>query len=102
MILLFAEELEEDKMKFVNIDPDESLFEAIKALIHNKVHRLPVIDPSTGNVLYILTHKRILRFLYLYVSIYKTRKRFSEKPIVLFTNSTVFILDLHVYILLSL
>ncbi len=30
--------------------------------------RLPVIDPDTGNVLYILTHKRILRFLFLYVS----------------------------------
>ena len=30
----------------------------------------------------------------------KTRKRFSEKPIVVFTNSTVFILDF--YILLSL
>jgi hypothetical protein len=32
--------------------------------------RLPVIDPDTGNVLYILTHKRILRFLFLYVSIF--------------------------------
>ena len=32
------------------------------------VSRLPVIDLSTGNVLYILTHKRILRFLFLYVS----------------------------------
>ena len=27
-----------------------------------------------------------------------TRKRFSEKPIVAFTNSTVFILDLHIYV----
>lgn len=38
-------------------------------LIHNKVHRLPVIDPDNGNVLYILTHKRILKFLFLYVSL---------------------------------
>ncbi len=45
-----------------------SLFNAIKTLIHNKVHRLPVIDPETGNVLYILTHKRILKYLFLYVS----------------------------------
>lgn len=44
-----------------------SLFNAIKTLIHNKVHRLPVIDPETGNVLYILTHKRILKYLFLYV-----------------------------------
>ena len=27
----------------------------------------------------------------------KTRKRFSEKPIVAFTNSTVFILDFYIY-----
>ena len=46
-----------------------SLFDAIHSLIHNKVHRLPVIDPETGNVLYILTHKRILKFLFLYVRI---------------------------------
>lgn len=30
------------------------------------MHRLPVVDPETGNVLYILTHKRILKFLFLY------------------------------------
>ena len=30
--------------------------------------RLPVLDQRNGNVLYILTHKRILRFLFLYVS----------------------------------
>ena len=33
-------------------------------------------------------HNRIL---------YETRKRFSEKPIVAFTNSTVFILDFYIY-----
>ena len=32
------------------------------------VARLPVLDVNNGNVLYILTHKRILRFLFLYVS----------------------------------
>ena len=32
------------------------------------VVRLPVLDVNNGNVLYILTHKRILRFLFLYVS----------------------------------
>lgn len=52
----------------VSIGPDASLYDAIKILIHSRIHRLPVIDPATGNVLYILTHKRILRFLFLYVS----------------------------------
>ncbi|XP_022699634.1 uncharacterized protein LOC111266428 isoform X1 [Varroa jacobsoni] len=50
----------------VSIGPDASLCDAIIALIHQRVHRLPVIDPQTGNVLYVLTHKRILRFLFLY------------------------------------
>jgi len=57
-------------LPLVYINPDASLFDAIKTLIQNRIHRLPVIDPHTGNVLYILTHKRILRFLFLYVSTY--------------------------------
>ncbi|CAB1317441.1 unnamed protein product [Coregonus sp. 'balchen'] len=39
----------------------------VYSLIKNKIHRLPVIDPVTGNPLYILTHKRILKFLQLFV-----------------------------------
>ncbi|CAG2168931.1 unnamed protein product [Oppiella nova] len=59
--------LKEETQPLVSIGPDESLFNAIKLLIHKKVHRLPVIDPETGNVLYILTHKRILKYLFLYL-----------------------------------
>ncbi|CAH2231597.1 jg26575 [Pararge aegeria aegeria] len=59
-------------MPLVSIGPDASLFDAIKTLITNRIHRLPVIDHETGNVLYILTHKRILRFLFLYDSIHST------------------------------
>lgn len=62
--------LQEEVKSLVSIGPDASLYDAIKTLIHNRIHRLPVIDPLTGNVLYILTHKRILRFLFLYVSIF--------------------------------
>uniref|UniRef100_UPI00358FC4A2 5'-AMP-activated protein kinase subunit gamma-2 isoform X2 n=1 Tax=Myxine glutinosa TaxID=7769 RepID=UPI00358FC4A2 len=51
---------------FVCISPDASLFDAINSLIKNRIHRLPVLDPMTGNALYILTHKRILRFLQLF------------------------------------
>lgn len=61
--------LQKAVVPLVSISPDASLYDAIKTLIHNRIHRLPVIDPLTGNVLYILTHKRILRFLFLYVSI---------------------------------
>ncbi|XP_076361116.1 5'-AMP-activated protein kinase subunit gamma-1-like isoform X11 [Tachypleus tridentatus] len=90
--LVKMEELEEHKLEtwrnvlkektkpLVSIEPDASLYEAIKKLIHGKVHRLPVIDPQTGNVLYILTHKRILRFLFLY---------FSELPRPSYLNLTL-------------
>ncbi|XP_044730606.1 uncharacterized protein LOC123293765 isoform X2 [Chrysoperla carnea] len=60
--------LKDTDMPLVSIGPDASLFDAIRTLIHNRIHRLPVIDPETGNVLYILTHKRILRFLFLYIN----------------------------------
>ncbi|XP_030572228.1 uncharacterized protein LOC115770918 isoform X2 [Drosophila novamexicana] len=55
-------------MPLVSIGPDASLYDAIKILIHSRIHRLPVINPENGNVLYILTHKRILRFLFLYIN----------------------------------
>merc|ERR1712079_672175 len=75
---LEMEELEEHKLEtwrghlpvtkeLVWIAPDASLFEAIRTLILNEIHRLPIIDPELGNVLYILTHKRLLRFLFLYI-----------------------------------
>uniref|UniRef100_A0AAY4DNE0 5'-AMP-activated protein kinase subunit gamma-1 n=1 Tax=Denticeps clupeoides TaxID=299321 RepID=A0AAY4DNE0_9TELE len=52
----------------VSISPNASLYDAVSSLLKNKIHRLPVIDPLTGNTLYILTHKRILKFLKLFIS----------------------------------
>lgn len=46
-----------------------SLFEAVYTLIKNRIHRLPVLDPVSGNVLYIITHKRLLKFLHIFVSL---------------------------------
>ncbi|KAM8967737.1 5'-AMP-activated protein kinase subunit gamma-2 [Pelodytes ibericus] len=60
--------LQETFKPLVNTSPDASLFDAVYSLIKNKIHRLPVIDPVSGNALYILTHKRILKFLQLFVS----------------------------------
>ena len=45
----------------------ETLFTAAKSLLENKIHRLPVVDPRSGNTLYIITHKRILNFIYPYL-----------------------------------
>ncbi|XP_061571423.1 5'-AMP-activated protein kinase subunit gamma-2 isoform X4 [Cololabis saira] len=50
----------------ISISPEASLFDAIYSLLKYKIHRLPVIDPESGNVLHILTHKRILKFLHIF------------------------------------
>ncbi|XP_012384158.1 5'-AMP-activated protein kinase subunit gamma-3 isoform X2 [Dasypus novemcinctus] len=50
----------------VSISPSDSLFEAVYALTKNRIHRLPVLDPVSGAVLHILTHKRLLKFLHIF------------------------------------
>uniref|UniRef100_A0A668AI24 Protein kinase, AMP-activated, gamma 3a non-catalytic subunit n=1 Tax=Myripristis murdjan TaxID=586833 RepID=A0A668AI24_9TELE len=55
-----------------------SLFDAIYSLLKYKIHRLPVIDPESGNVLHILTHKRILKFLHIFVI---PKPQFIQRPI---------------------
>jgi len=70
IIIHVSDELHQERpQELISIGPDMSLYFAIQTLINNKIHRLPVIDPATGNVLYIVTHKRILRFLLLYVRV---------------------------------
>lgn len=59
--------LESDSKPLIYIEPEASLYDAITTLLENRIHRLPVIDPVSGDVLYIITHKRILRFLCLYL-----------------------------------
>lgn len=63
----WREVLKEYSRPFIYLRPDDTLFDAIKTLSINKVHRLPIIDPITGNVVCIVTHKRILRYLYLFI-----------------------------------
>lgn len=60
--------LQDSFKPLVCISPNASLFDAVSSLIQNKIHRLPVIDPESGNTLYILTHKRILKFLKLFIT----------------------------------
>lgn len=63
----WREVLKEYRRPFIYLRPDDSLYDAVKILTQNRVHRLPIIDPHTGNVTCIVTHKRILRYLYLFV-----------------------------------
>ncbi|XP_007234212.2 5'-AMP-activated protein kinase subunit gamma-3b isoform X1 [Astyanax mexicanus] len=64
----------------ISITPESSLFDAVYSLLKNKIHRLPVIDPESGNVLHILTHKRILKFLHIFGSMIP-KPRFLQKRI---------------------
>jgi hypothetical protein len=56
-----------------------SLSTAIVTLIQHKVHRIPVIDPINHDFLFLITHKRILKFLYLYVCYLKNFYEFFLK-----------------------
>ncbi|KAM4796890.1 5'-AMP-activated protein kinase subunit gamma-1 isoform 2-T2 [Rhinophrynus dorsalis] len=60
--------LQDSFKPLVSISPSASLYDAVSSLIKNRIHRLPVISPDSGNTLYILTHKRILKFLKLFMS----------------------------------
>ncbi|XP_053471124.1 5'-AMP-activated protein kinase subunit gamma-1 isoform X3 [Ictalurus furcatus] len=64
----------------ISITPEASLFDAVYSLLKHKIHRLPVIDPESGNVLHILTHKRILKFLYIFRATIPT-PRFLQRKI---------------------
>ncbi|KRZ11657.1 5'-AMP-activated protein kinase subunit gamma-2, partial [Trichinella pseudospiralis] len=67
--LHFIEELRDSGFlaPLCTVDATASLLDAVNILCNKKVHRLPVIDPCSGNILYILTHKRILKFLFLFM-----------------------------------
>ena len=62
-----------------SIGPDQSLHDAINLLNKNRVHRLLMIDPINGDVLYILSHKRILRFLFVYLNEFPELTFFHKK-----------------------
>ncbi|CAF4442269.1 unnamed protein product, partial [Rotaria sp. Silwood2] len=53
----------------IQLSPEDSLYTAILTLIERKVHRIPVVDPLTHDFLFLITHKRILKFLYLYIEL---------------------------------
>ncbi|KIH58847.1 CBS domain protein [Ancylostoma duodenale] len=55
----------EGKLKdLVYINANNSLLEAARLLAQHRIHRLPVLDPDSGSPLFILTHKRLLKFLW--------------------------------------
>eukprot|EP00002_Diphylleia_rotans_P031538 TRINITY_DN6553_c0_g2_i8.p1 TRINITY_DN6553_c0_g2~~TRINITY_DN6553_c0_g2_i8.p1 ORF type:complete len:361 (+),score=57.64 TRINITY_DN6553_c0_g2_i8:133-1215(+) len=63
----------------ISVDADATLFTACEILLSRNIHRVCVVDPSDrNNVLYILTHIRILRFLVRHL---KSRSPLLDLPI---------------------
>eukprot|EP00730_Choanoeca_flexa_P015503 TRINITY_DN7132_c0_g1_i1.p1 TRINITY_DN7132_c0_g1~~TRINITY_DN7132_c0_g1_i1.p1 ORF type:complete len:474 (+),score=95.86 TRINITY_DN7132_c0_g1_i1:196-1617(+) len=56
----------------VCVDPSVSLLTAVRLLLEEKIHRLPVIDSLTGNAMAIMTHKRILQFIH--ANVHRTQR----------------------------
>jgi 5'-AMP-activated protein kinase regulatory gamma subunit len=46
----------------MSCDPEDSLFTALNILRVNRIHRLPVIDPATETLLYVLGRKILLQY----------------------------------------
>ncbi|GMR42078.1 hypothetical protein PMAYCL1PPCAC_12273, partial [Pristionchus mayeri] len=80
----------------VCIDPNESLYRAVEMLCESHVHRLPVMERSTGNISYILTHKRIIKFLSLYMHDLPKPAFMDETPKSLGIGSWGDVLTIHV------
>eukprot|EP01101_Sappina_pedata_P008616 TRINITY_DN4807_c0_g1_i1.p1 TRINITY_DN4807_c0_g1~~TRINITY_DN4807_c0_g1_i1.p1 ORF type:complete len:460 (+),score=132.83 TRINITY_DN4807_c0_g1_i1:26-1381(+) len=59
--------------------PDNTLLEACKMLIDNRIHRVPIIDPETNNLLQIVNTDQLLRFLIF--NIPTKRRSFLQKTI---------------------
>jgi len=57
------------KPEMVALDSDSSLFEAVHQLHKNSVHRALVSDEVTNEALYILTNRRIVHFVWYFVSV---------------------------------
>jgi 5'-AMP-activated protein kinase regulatory gamma subunit len=64
--------------EMVSITPEETLYDACKALRDHRLHRVPVIDPSQNSVLAVLTHSGILEYL---VSTFREQRRLFDQPI---------------------
>ncbi|CAF1503152.1 unnamed protein product [Adineta ricciae] len=54
-------------LNIIHLGPEDNLYTAILTSTEHKIHRIPVIDPLTHDFLFLITNKRILKFLYLFI-----------------------------------
>ena len=45
------------------VNPDSSLYEAVSVMVAAKSNKIPIMDQTNGNILYVLTQKPLLKFL---------------------------------------
>ena len=50
--------------EFLHLTMDAGLIDACRMLIENNIHRLPIIDPVSGDIFSILNQKPLLKFLF--------------------------------------
>uniref|UniRef100_A0A915JUP2 CBS domain-containing protein n=1 Tax=Romanomermis culicivorax TaxID=13658 RepID=A0A915JUP2_ROMCU len=73
------------KLKLQTIDDGKNFFtsilhRAVRQLLTHKIHRLAVVCPQTNNMLYILTLKRVLRYLSFYVMDIRISDKLIKTP----------------------
>ncbi|KHJ90798.1 CBS domain protein [Oesophagostomum dentatum] len=54
--------------EFISVSSCESIFHAVELLSKYRIHRLPVLDKHSGDCAFILTHRRVLRYIWKYCS----------------------------------
>ncbi|EYC33960.1 hypothetical protein Y032_0001g181 [Ancylostoma ceylanicum] len=64
----------------VTISAEDNLLDAVRMLAAQRVHRLPVLDPTTGNPVFMLTHKRILKFIWTFGQTLFHPEHFTNTP----------------------
>ncbi|VDL92035.1 unnamed protein product [Schistocephalus solidus] len=78
-IKTWREQMSDNNRPFIYITPERTLLDAVRTLLKNNVHRLPIMDPVTGNPLHILTHKRLLKYLHFNMSKLPTPSFMNER-----------------------
>ncbi|KAL4130214.1 hypothetical protein PRIC2_006220 [Phytophthora ramorum] len=64
--------------EMVSVTPEHNLFDVCKILRDNRLHRLPVVDPTQNSVLSVITHSGILEYL---VATFREQRRLFDQPI---------------------
>ncbi|CAK8681200.1 unnamed protein product [Clavelina lepadiformis] len=61
-------DLLEKKPYFTCVHPADSLLRSLKMLKSEHFHGIPIVDETSGDIFHIVNHKRILRFLHLFMN----------------------------------